>query len=621
MTKAFRKRFVTRVVSIGNLPIGGDNPLRIQSMTTSDTKDIFATVDQIMRLADHGCEIVRMTVQGKKEALACEGIKNSLLQKGYTIPLVADIHFYPPAAMLAAEFVDKVRINPGNFLDRRAIFKTIVYSEKSYAEEIAKIEEGFSPLVQKCKKINKALRIGTNHGSLSDRIMSRYGDTPKGMVESALEFARVCRKEDFHNFVFSMKASNTLIMIEAYRLLVEEMEKLGWDYPLHLGVTEAGEGEDGRIKSSIGIGTLLLEGLGDTIRVSLTEDPWQEIDPCKRLAKFASQYKTRPIEKTHYPLPIRKKACYPCHPDGTVFLFIKEKELFQEDFFYDIGCKIEFGKVVKRQLTTEQFIADGIILDRFTSFNEKIHSLLKAKIPIFVPVKEKEATYLRPISLEGSLAEDPYGIFLQTSEEALLVKGLKPSFILFSPKENYITETKALSKILNAPLILGFSYYKEWEDLLIHASAEIGSLLCDKLADGICLSVNHSLQKTLSLSFAILQAGRLRNSKTEFISCPGCGRTLFDLQNVTKRIREKTSHLPGVKIAIMGCIVNGPGEMADADFGYVGSHPGTIDLYIGKTCVEKNIDFAVADEKLIDLIKAHGKWVEPQASLIHNLKK
>jgi (E)-4-hydroxy-3-methylbut-2-enyl-diphosphate synthase len=297
------QRWRTREVKVGNVGVGGDNPIRIQSMTTSDTRDVAATIDQIIRLADFGCEIARITVQGKKEAEACEGIKNGLIKRGYTIPLVADIHFYPPAALMVADFADKVRINPGNFVDKRASFKVITYDDASYAEELERLEEKFTPLVVKCKSLNKSIRIGTNHGSLSDRIMNRFGDTPRGMVEAALEFTHVCRKLDYHEIIFSMKASHTQVMIAAYRLLVAEMIKLGWDYPLHLGVTEAGEGEDGRVKSAIGIGSLLLDGLGDTIRISLTEDPWHEIDPCQRLVSFAKIYQGRGVARSISPPP------------------------------------------------------------------------------------------------------------------------------------------------------------------------------------------------------------------------------------------------------------------------------------------------------------------------------
>lgn len=516
------KRFATREVKVGNVGIGGDNPIRVQSMTTTNTRDIEATVEQIIRLADEGCEIARVTVQGKKEAEACEGIKNRLIQKGYTIPLVADIHFYPPAALLVAEFADKVRVNPGNFVDRRASFKIIEYDDAAYDRELLKIEEGFSPLVEKCKRLKRAIRIGTNHGSLSDRIMNRYGDSPGGMVESALEFARVCRKLDFHDFCFSMKASNPVVMIHAYRLLVAEMIELGWDYPLHLGVTEAGEGEDGRLKSAAGIGALLLDGIGDTIRVSLTEDPIQEIEPCKQLVRFAEEMNGRGVEP------------------------------FEETFR-------NFENLDKR------------IVQYTSPFNEKGTVVVKGKDQYTIDQK--------PFELDQC--------------------------ILFKPKLSPLHETRAFVEKLrregnDLPLIIELE-----EEDTIRAGSVFGAILCDGLAEGVCVT-----GETFGLN--ILQAARMRMSKTDFISCPGCGRTLFDLREVSKRIRDKTAHLPGVKIAIMGCIVNGPGEMADADFGYVGSRPGKIDLYVGKECVEKNIEFEDADLRLIELIKSHGMWVEPQ---------
>ena len=498
----------TREVMVGKVGVGGKNPIRVQSMTTSNTRDVDATIEQIVRLADAGCEIARVTVQGKKEAEACEGIKNGLLQRGYEIPLVADIHFYPPAAFLAADFVDKVRINPGNYADRRAQFKTIEYDDASYARELEQIEEEFSPLVEKCKQRKIAMRIGTNHGSLSDRIMSRYGDNPAGMVESALEFARICRKLDYHDFLFSMKSSNPLVMIEAYRLLCAEMARIGWDYPLHLGVTEAGEGEDGRVKSAIGIGALLLDGIGDTIRVSLTEDPWNEIEPCRELISF-----------------------------------FEEKE----------------GKGIE-------------------PFEEK---------------HRKERRAVRPSSLHRD-------------GEVLTEEQLKDSdYIVFRPRTSPLHETRRFIEELKQkkneiPVVLHLTH-----DRLIPAAAEAGAILCDRLVEGICIQGAPE-----SWGFSILQGARMRMTKPDYISCPGCGRTLFNLQEVSRRIREKTSHLVGVKIAIMGCIVNGPGEMADADFGYVGSRPGKIDLYVGKNCVERNIDHADADQRLIELIKAHGRWID-----------
>jgi (E)-4-hydroxy-3-methylbut-2-enyl-diphosphate synthase len=510
-------RWKTSVVKVGAVGIGGGNPVRIQSMTTSNTRDVKATVDQILKLQDVGCEIVRVTVQGKKEAEACGEIKNELLKIGCNIPIVADIHFYPPAAMLVADFVDKIRINPGNFVDTRAIFKKKEYTDDEYSKEILKIEEGFSPLVEKCKRRGIAMRIGTNHGSLSDRIMNRYGDTPLGMVESAFEFARVARKYDYHNFLFSMKASNPLVMVDAYRLLVKEMLQLGWNYPLHLGVTEAGLGEDGRIKSAVGIGSLLLEGLGDTIRVSLTEDPWDEIDPCKRLIRFAN-------EKAKVRLPTE---------------------------------------------SIERRKRKAIISNEFE----------------------------HPVTLSG---KDQKTWKIEEGAKHILLEDFTREFF------DWYKEQK-----IDLPVILKAKYDLPQEDLVILASMELGSYLIDGLGDGVQIIAPN---QTKELEKNLLQACRMLSFKTDFIACPGCGRTLFDLKAVTNRIKEKTGHIPDLKIAIMGCIVNGPGEMADADFGYVGSKPGKIDLYVGKTCVEKNIDFNDAESKLIDLIKAHGKWVEKSPS-------
>lgn len=573
------RRFPTREVKIGQVGIGGKNPIRIQSMTTSNTRDVEATGAQILRLAEAGCEIARVTVQGKKEAEALEGIKNFLLKEGSQIPLVADIHFYPPAALLAAEFADKIRVNPGNFVDKRASFKVIEYDDAAYASELEKIEEGFAPLVEKCKRLKRAIRIGTNHGSLSDRIMNRFGDSPRGMVESALEFARVCRKYDFHDIVFSMKASNPVVMVQAYRLLAAEMIRLGWDYPLHLGVTEAGEGEDGRIKSAMGIGSLLLDGLGDTIRVSLTEDPWQEIDPCKRLVQYYEKSLGRGIpsfeEKFRDPFQVQKRsvqAAPPLHRDGTVILKIDAEDLSRPTFFEEIGCKVQFGRPQKTIHS-----ADALWIDA-------------------IPEDSKVIAQLKEIGIE---------VFQ------------KPNFHLFRPPHSPLHETRRFVEELTAkkdpiPVVLAFEYLCSDADLPIHAGSEIGALLCDGLAEGVCLIGPQPLEMRRRLSFSLLQSARMRTVKTDFISCPGCGRTLFDLQETSRRIREKTAHLPGVKIAIMGCIVNGPGEMADADFGYVGSKPGKIDLYIGKTCVERDIDFADAVQRLIDLIKAHGRWVEPE---------
>ncbi len=606
------KRRKTREVFVGSVGVGGNNPIRIQSMTTSSTRDVEATVSQILRLEQMGCEIARVTVQGIKEAEACEAIASSLIQKGCKIPLVADIHFYPPAAMKAVEFVHKIRINPGNFADKRALFIQRDYEESSYQAELAKIEDTFAPLVEKCKTLKKSMRIGTNHGSLSDRIMNRYGDTPHGMVESALEFTRICRKYDFHDLVFSMKSSNPLVMIQAYRLLAAEMLRLGWDYPFHLGVTEAGEGEDGRIKSSIGIGSLLLDGIGETIRVSLTEDPWQEIDPCKRLISWANskvhQKGASFLQEVRDPYSWQKSPSLikpPLHSDGSVLVKISQEEALHEDFFkgWDLQA------IDKPDLL---WIPD-ISLEQWNQ-TPQAKKLREARIEVLT---QEKVVFLEDAKKEAS-ADQVLWIRSVRDEDLQLMLEHTPKFFLFSGGDgSYAHEGRRLfawmrEKEITIPVVLFFSALDlDLEDALIHASAECGSLLISGMFDGICLDIQTPFLERKKTSFALLQAARKKATKTEFISCPGCGRTLFDLQAVSKRIRDRTCHLPGVRIAIMGCIVNGPGEMADADFGYVGSKAGKIDLYVGKKCVEKNIDFQDADERLIALIQSCGKWVDP----------
>ncbi len=602
----------TREVMVGNVGVGGSNPVRIQSMTTSDTRDAAATIDQIAKLADYGCEIARVTVQGMKEADTCEEIKNGLLQRGLDIPLVADIHFFPPAAMRVVDFVDKVRINPGNYLDKRATFKTLEYDDLSYALELEKIEEKFSPLVEKCKLLKRSMRIGTNHGSLSDRIMNRYGDTPEGMVESALEFARVCRKLGYHDFMFSMKSSNPKVMILAYRLLVAEMYRLGWDYPLHLGVTEAGAGEDGRIKSAMGIGALLLDGIGDTIRVSLTEDAWHEIDPCRRLVDFAAHFQGRgvePFEETRrfQPRAVAMPKNLSLHRDGSVVLSVSKEEIDAPDFYRQIGCKVTLGEPkLDRNSADLLLVENGVV-------HQKLNKLRAIGIHAITPIPLEQASFASRFAIP--LSQEP--VVVEIFEEADFEKlsQVKPDLILLScglhPARRFFEGMRENG--LAIPVILKFTCDQGPEDRVIQIAAEGGALLCDGLGDGICLQGALSLEEKRQFSFNLLQAARMRTSKTEFISCPSCGRTLFDLQDVSKRIRSQTAHLPGVKIAIMGCIVNGPGEMADADFGYVGSRPGMIDLYVGKERVEKNIPFDQADSRLIELIKAHGRWEEPNS--------
>lgn len=641
------KRFPTRTVMVGSVGVGGNNPLRIQSMTTSSTRDVDATVEQIIKLADCGCEIARVTVQGMKEAEACEQIKNDLLKRGYTIPLVADIHFYPPAAMSVVDFVDKVRINPGNFVDKRASFKQIDYDDDSYTKEIDRIREKFTPLVEKCKRLKRAMRIGTNHGSLSDRIMNRYGDTPHGMVESALEFARVCIENDYHDFIFSMKASNPQVMIQAYRMLNQAMIELNWNYPMHLGVTEAGDGEDGRIKSAMGIGSLLLDGIGDTIRVSLTEDPWYEIDPCKRLIRLAQGYYGKgisPFTETHRVIeqiqrrPVQFNKTLPLHRDGTVLVTLPLEQINAPELYQELGCLGSFGKPKLNSMTV-----DNLVIKNWCGGKEATQRLQYLKdigiglfsqnhglpgIPILALKEAVLAKQLKSRTEKFTIQPNnglslPLIVEIQNEPESkwMDLLDIMPDLIVLSPADNRLHYCRHFFEWLQVnqlkvPVILHFSYQGPREDTVLLAGMECGSLLCDGLGEGVWLEGPYEIDFLRRLSFGILQAARMRMSKTDFISCPSCGRTLFDLQDVTKRIQSRTAHLPGVKIAIMGCIVNGPGEMADADFGYVGSKPGKIDLYVGKQCVEKDIDFGEADDRLVELIKAHGRWLEPEFQIL-----
>lgn len=578
-------RWKTRNVLVGSLGIGGMNPIRIQSMTTSPTTDVAATVDQIIRLADMGCDLARVTVQGMKEAAACERIKSTLLQKGYTIPLIADIHFFPNAAIRVVEFVDKIRINPGNYADKQAL---TAYTPEEYQNSLDRIEEKLAPLIHLCKKYKRALRIGTNHGSLSNRIMYHFGDTPIGMVESAIEFARICRKYDYHEFIFSMKSSNPKVMIASYRLLVQEMMSLTWNYPLHIGVTESGEGEDGRIKSSVGIGSLLLDGLGDTIRVSLTEDPWAEILPCKQLISLYNSYLGKGIptfkESNRPILRTPKKLTY-FHPDSSVFL--------RREPFPIASQKIDSDPDVLA-FTTNNSIA-------FQSMHCNT-----ASIPLLSLQSSYTSNIPFALHLENTLDIDPD-----------ILQSTNLQFIVISPTISRIHYCRYVSSWLqnhnsDIPVILHFSYSSNLAQTIIEAATEFGSLLCDGIGNGIWLDAPYPTEMLHKISLSILQATRKRITKTEFISCPSCGRTLFDLQLVSKQIRDRTAHLPGIKIAIMGCIVNGPGEMADADFGYVGSKPGKIDLYVGRKCIEKDIESSAAVDRLIDLIKRNNRWIEPK---------
>ncbi|XP_024359898.1 4-hydroxy-3-methylbut-2-en-1-yl diphosphate synthase (ferredoxin), chloroplastic isoform X1 [Physcomitrium patens] len=651
----------TRTVNVGGVTVGSEHPIRVQTMTTTDTKDVQRTVEQVMRIADKGCDIVRITVQGKKEADACYSIKNTLVQKGYNIPLVADIHFAPPIAMKVAEFFDKIRINPGNFADRRAQFEKLVYTDADYAEELRHIEEVFTPLVEKCKKYGRAMRIGTNHGSLSDRIMSYHGDSPRGMVESAFQFARICRKNDFHNFVFSMKASNSVVMVQAYRLLVFEMYVNDWDYPLHLGVTEAGEGEDGRMKSAIGIGALLQDGLGDTIRVSLTEAPEEEIDPCSKLAnlgmKISAKQKGLPefqenhrryfdFERRTGQLPLQKEGDLVdvrnvLHRDGSVLMSVTLDQLKNPEALYrNLATKLIMGMPYKDLATVDTIFLNKLPAAEDRASRLAVKRLTDVGIGVLTPVAEQLVNSLpHAMALatldeiaSGTHKELPTGIRLavtlrgdEPEEKLEMLKDLDLIMLLqYLPegdeKSSHVHASRKLFEYLQTnkldfPVIhhLKFPANTHRDDLVIKAGSEAGAMLVDGLGDGIMLeAADQDFDFIRNTSFGMLQGCRMRHTKTEYVSCPSCGRTLFDLQEISAEIREKTDHLPGVSIAIMGCIVNGPGEMADADFGYVGGAPGKIDLYVGKEVVRRGIAMAMATNELIGLIKEHGRWVDPE---------
>ena len=612
----------------------------------------------MIKCADAGAEMVRITVQGMQEAKACVEIKKTLLEKGYTTPLIADIHFAPKVAMTVAECFDKIRINPGNFADGRKKFEDILYeTDEEYEAEILEIEKIFTPLVLKCKERGVAMRIGTNHGSLSARTLSRFGDTPAGMVESAFEFARICRKHDYHNFVFSMKASNPLVMVQAYRLLAHEMYKIGWDYPLHLGVTEAGEGEDGRMKSAIGIGALLLDGLGDTIRVSLTEASHLEMEPCTRLRdlgmkacaekfgveafeergrdfkSFGRRESDLPAQKEDDPIDVRNVL----HRDGSVLSAVTPAMLASEDPFYrNLGAKLAVGMPLRDIATSDSIFLRELPEPSDEKANRSIRRLQEIGVGIIAPVAALAAT---PIDntiatvaakeVKGDMAM-PKGVVrwavvfdgAESSEQIKSALELEPVMALIetAPETSRLHASRRVFTELNklgnrTPVIhhMVFDAKAEKDSLVIQSGSQAGGLLCDGLGDGVMIEqAGQDLDYLRRTSFGLLQGSRMRNTKTEYVSCPSCGRTLFDLQEVTAAISERTGHLPGVAIAVMGCIVNGPGEMADADFGYVGGAPGKIDLYVGKEVVKRGIDNETACDELIQLIKDNGRWVEKE---------
>jgi (E)-4-hydroxy-3-methylbut-2-enyl-diphosphate synthase len=656
------KRIHTRPVKVGNLIIGGGNPVRVQTMTTTDTMDTDATVAQIIRCIEAGAELVRVTAPSKKEAENLANIKAILHAKGYTTPIVADIHFTPNAAEIAARIVEKVRVNPGNYVDKKK-FEQIDYTDAEYVEEIERIRERFTPLVLICKEHGTAMRIGTNHGSLSDRIMSRYGDTAIGMVESAMEFLRIARSLDYHQIILSMKSSNPQVMVQAYRLLIQQMQQeFNELYPLHLGVTEAGDGEDGRIKSAIGIGTLLEDGIGDTIRVSLTEDPELEIPVCLDLVKRYQhlsatnqdmvpallQLPYSPFEyarrNTTAVKNIGGKQVPVVIADLSHLSNIKTTDLVAIGYTYDAAtdkwaisdAAADYVFIGQTPLDfnlpgTLSIVASPAVCALVNNI-EKYHPIMDAVAYTAIDAKHPQLNFVQidcysdrqPIAEELLLqiAKDPTVVLCLSSQCTNAMQAVRRMAIQWMQLD------------IRQPIILVTdSQWKTTDEHLIHFAIETGALLLEGIGDGICLGLskaaydasvngsnvsgrnyfnNSSIEQLLNTTaFGILQATRTRISKTEYISCPSCGRTLFELQETTAKIRAVTNHLKGLKIAIMGCIVNGPGEMADADFGYVGSGVGKITLYKGKEVMKRNIDSNVAVDELILLLKEHNAWIEP----------
>jgi len=657
-------RFITREVKVGNLIIGGGHPIRVQTMTTTDTMDTDATVDQVIRCIKAGAELVRITAPSKKEAENLANIKSILNAKGYDTPLVADIHFTPNAAEIAATIIEKVRVNPGNYVDKKK-FEQIDYTDAEYLEEIERIRERFTPLVLICKENGTAMPIGTNHGSLSDRIMSRYGDTANGMVESAMEFLRIARSLDYHQIVLSMKSSNPQVMVHAYRLLIQQMQnEFGESYPLHLGVTEAGDGEDGRIKSAIGIGTLLEDGIGDTIRVSLTEDPELEIPVCRDIVK---RYNGRanethstitPIDTLNYnPFEYKKRSTKVVANIGgnnvpVVIADLTKQASITPASFNAIGY-------LYNESTDKWNIADAaadyvFLGDKTIDFEipGTLRGILHHEKWLQLGDDQKYAPLFNADHFLNTMHKsdrlnfvllDAYSTHVNIADEHLLqiAKNTSVVFCIASALQNAMQGVRRMVvklnelHITNPVILMTESKGLTIDEHLIHFATETGALFLDGMGDGIWLGIendktnpdtaqfgqvsgrnyiqNSSSEQFLNATaFGILQATRTRISKTEYISCPSCGRTLFELQETTAKIRKVTNHLKGLKIAIMGCIVNGPGEMADADFGYVGSGVGKITLYKGKEIMKRNIDSEVAVDELIQLLKDNNAWVDPQ---------
>jgi (E)-4-hydroxy-3-methylbut-2-enyl-diphosphate synthase len=633
-------RFLTREVSIGDLKMGGLNPIRVQSMTTTDTMDTIGTVEQSIRMIEAGCELVRITAPSMNEAKNLEVIKKELVSRGYNTPICADIHFTPNAAEFAARVIEKVRVNPGNYADKKK-FETIEYTDSAYSAELERIRNRFTPLVKICKEYGTAMRIGTNHGSLSDRILSRYGDTPLGMVESALEFLRICEENAFHNIVISMKASNTQVMVQAYRLLVAKMIETGRNYPLHLGVTEAGDGEDGRIKSAVGIGSLLEDGLGDTIRVSLTEEPEAEIPVAKMLAERYSQRRgheyIKPIDgelpydpfdherhKTGEVINIGNHNVPRVIADLSMREHITPASLFPVGYNYSVQLDkwsltdqaVDYVFAGDKSVGFEIPGTLGIIYNSETwlQYRDKTRSY-----PLFCGEEffssDKKSAILNFVAVDATVLTKDFIERIEGTTNVCLVIDSFNKHTMPELRRMAIELANCRSKI---PFIIKVNYSSLSEsEFQLYSSTDLGGLLIDGFGDGIWIKQKDCVSPKVcnSTAFGILQASRTRISKTEYISCPSCGRTLFDLQETTQKIRERTDHLKGIKIGIMGCIVNGPGEMADADYGYVGTGPGKISLYKGKEVVKKNVTSDRAVDELIELIRENGDWVEREAQL------
>ncbi len=622
-------RFNTRIVNVGNVKIGGDNPIVIQSMTTTNTMDTIATVEQSIKMFKAGSELVRITAPSLKDAENLQNIKDELKKRGYDFPLIADIHFTPNAAEAAARIVEKVRVNPGNYVDKKK-FDQIEYTDEEYNSEIERITERFSPLVKICKEHGTAMRIGTNHGSLSDRIMSRYGDTPHGMVESALEFVRICRAHDYHNIVLSMKSSNPQVMVQAYRLLINKMIEENMDYPLHLGVTEAGDGDDARIKSAVGIGSLLEDGIGDTVRVSLTEPPENEPPVAEKIvAKYSDRSNHAEIKGienfTANPFSYKRRVTREVLNVGNKNVPIvvadasnrKVDNALMESFGYTLknnkwnisDSAVDYIYLGKESCEIELPQNLFGIID-FVEWNE----LDKNIFPIY-SVSEYLSAYRKSNGINFiELSYDDYSedLFAEIRDDSNIV------IVLITSNKNGMVEQRRaiwelMEKGIGVPVVIKREYIiDDAEQLIIDTSTDLGSLFLAGLGDGIWIKNSGSVSSSRinNTAFGILQATRTRITKTEYIACPSCGRTLFDLVEVTSKIRSRTSHLKGVKIGIMGCIVNGPGEMADADYGYVGSGVSKISLYRGQEVVQRNLDQEDAVDKLIQLIKDDGNWVE-----------